>query len=51
MAHPALGANVNLGNIQPAEALAVETLRLGLRSDTIGTFSGRGAAYAGVERA
>ena len=29
------GANVNLGNINPAEALAVECLRLGLRSDTI----------------
>jgi phosphosulfolactate synthase len=43
------GANVNLGNIQPAEALAVETLRLGLRSDTIGTFSTCGEAYAGVE--
>ncbi|WP_326644181.1 phosphosulfolactate synthase [Streptosporangium sp. NBC_01755] len=44
------GANVNLGNIQPAEALAVETLRLGLRSDTIGTFSQLGEVYAGVER-
>ncbi len=30
-----LGANVNLGNIAPADALAVETLRLGLRSDTL----------------
>ena len=29
------GANVNLGNISAAEALAVECLRLGLRSDTI----------------
>jgi phosphosulfolactate synthase len=29
------GANVNLGNINAAEALAVECLRLGLRSDTI----------------
>lgn len=29
------GANVNLGNINPAEALAVEALRLGLRSDTM----------------
>jgi phosphosulfolactate synthase len=44
------GANVNLGNIQPAEALAVETLRLGLRSDTIGTFSTREEVYAGVDR-
>lgn len=30
-----LGANVNLGNIAPADALALETLRLGLRSDTL----------------
>ncbi len=29
------GANVNLGNINVAEALAVECLRLGLRTDTI----------------
>lgn len=29
-----LGANVNLGNISPHELIAVESLRLGLRSDT-----------------
>lgn len=29
-----LGANVNLGNISPGEVIAVESLRLGLRSDT-----------------
>jgi phosphosulfolactate synthase len=29
-----IGANVNLGNISPAEVIAVESLRLGLRSDT-----------------
>jgi phosphosulfolactate synthase len=29
------GANTNLGNIAPAEVLALETLRLGLRSDTM----------------
>jgi phosphosulfolactate synthase len=29
------GANVNLGNISPGEILAVECLRLGLRTDTI----------------
>lgn len=34
------GANVNLGNIPPADALAVETLRLGLRSDTMGRPAG-----------
>ncbi len=30
-----LGANVNLGNIAPGDLLALETLRLGLRSDTL----------------
>jgi phosphosulfolactate synthase len=28
------GANVNLGNISPSEVIALETLRIGLRSDT-----------------
>jgi phosphosulfolactate synthase len=35
------GPEVNLGNIAPADVLPVETLRLGLRSDTLG-ISGRG---------
>src|SRR4051794_24859617 len=30
------GAECNLGNIAPADVLGLETLRLGLRSDTIG---------------
>jgi phosphosulfolactate synthase len=30
-----IGSNVNLGNIPPAEVLALETLRLGLRADTL----------------
>jgi phosphosulfolactate synthase len=29
-----LGPNVNLGNVAPADAIGLETLRLGLRSDT-----------------
>ena len=33
-----LGANVNLGNIAPHEALSLETLRLGLRGDTFFSF-------------
>ncbi len=33
-----LGANVNLGNIAPAEIAALETLRLGLRGDTFFNF-------------
>ncbi len=32
------GANVNLGNILPAEVIPLETLRLGLRSDTLFDF-------------
>ncbi len=32
------GANVNLGNISPQEVIALETLRLGLRSDTFFQF-------------
>jgi phosphosulfolactate synthase len=31
------GANVNLGNIPPEEVIALETLRLGLRADTLRT--------------
>ncbi|MBK6445435.1 MAG: phosphosulfolactate synthase [Bacteroidetes bacterium] len=33
-----LGANVNLGNIAPNEIIAVEALRIGLRSDTFFQF-------------
>lgn len=33
-----LGSDVNLGNIAPNEALPLETLRLGLRSDTFFSF-------------
>ncbi len=33
-----LGANVNLGNIAPAELIPLETIRLGLRGDTFNTF-------------
>jgi phosphosulfolactate synthase len=32
------GTDVNLGNVIPAEVLGMETLRLGLRADTIGAF-------------
>jgi phosphosulfolactate synthase len=32
------GANVNLGNIAPHEIIALESLRLGLRSDTFFSF-------------
>lgn len=36
------GANVNLGNIAPNEVIALETLRLGLRSDTFFQFLDKG---------
>lgn len=32
-----LGANVNLGNVQPGDVLALEALRVGLRGDTLRT--------------
>jgi phosphosulfolactate synthase len=32
------GSNVNLGNIAPEEVIPLETLRLGLRSDTLFDF-------------
>jgi phosphosulfolactate synthase len=32
------GLNVNLGNIRPTEAISLETLRLGLRGDTLMNF-------------
>ncbi|MCI4670847.1 MAG: phosphosulfolactate synthase [Bacteroidia bacterium] len=35
-----LGANVNLGNIAPAEIIPLETIRLGLRGDTFHHFLG-----------
>jgi phosphosulfolactate synthase len=30
-----VGSNVNLGNIAPADVVPLETLRLGLRGDTL----------------
>ena len=35
------GGDVNLGNVPPAEVLSLETLRLGLRADTLARFHGR----------
>ena len=35
-----IGANVNLGNIAPADVIPLETLRLGIRSDTFDHFLG-----------
>jgi phosphosulfolactate synthase len=36
-----LGAGVNLGNVLPADVLSLETLRVGLRADTLELFHGR----------
>jgi phosphosulfolactate synthase len=36
-----LGAGVNLGNVLPADVISLETLRLGLRADTLDLFHGR----------
>jgi phosphosulfolactate synthase len=35
-----LGSNANLGNIHPSEVIALETMRLGLRSDSFSLFLG-----------
>ena len=37
-----LGPQVNLGNILPGDVISLETLRLGLRADTLELFHGRG---------
>jgi phosphosulfolactate synthase len=39
-----LGSECNLGNIAPADVIALETLRLGLRSDTVERFALDGGA-------
>ncbi len=36
-----LGPEVNLGNVLPSDVLSLETLRLGLRADTLGLFHSR----------
>ena len=35
-----LGPQVNLGNVLPADVISLETLRLGLRADTLKLFHG-----------
>ncbi len=40
-----VGANVNMGNIAPNDIIPLETLRLGLRSDTFGLFMKKGTKY------
>jgi phosphosulfolactate synthase len=37
-----LGPQVNLGNVLPEDAISLETLRLGLRADTLSLFHGDG---------
>jgi phosphosulfolactate synthase len=39
-----LGSECNLGNIAPADVISLETLRLGLRSDTVDRFALEGGA-------
>ena len=33
-----IGCNVNLGNISPSEVIGLETMRIGLRADTLKLF-------------
>jgi phosphosulfolactate synthase len=40
-----VGSNVSLGNIAPNDVIPLETLRLGLRSDTFSFFLGKGVKY------
>lgn len=40
-----VGANVSLGNIAPNDVIPLETLRLGLRSDTFSFFLNKNAKY------
>ena len=35
------GAGVNLGNVLPQDVISLESLRLGLRADTLNLFHGR----------
>lgn len=45
-----VGANVSLGNIAPNEVIPLETLRLGLRSDTFTFFLNKGAKFLPKKR-
>jgi phosphosulfolactate synthase len=45
-----LGADCNLGNIAADDVLSLETLRLGLRSDTVERFAVDGSRPEGVSR-
>lgn len=44
----ALGPNVNVGNVDPLGVIGLETLRLGLRSDTLGAFPATSAPLMGA---
>jgi phosphosulfolactate synthase len=45
-----IGANVNLGNVSPADVIGVETIRLGLRSDTFHHYNAPFARPVKAER-
>ena len=40
------GTNINLGNIEPGDVIALETLRSGLRGDTFATFASKMEHFA-----
>ena len=44
-----IGPNVNLANIAFGDIVGLETLRLGIRSDTFDLFSSSGSSYASLE--
>jgi len=41
------GSDVNLGNVRPEDVISLETLRLGLRADTLAHFHGDGSRAGG----
>jgi phosphosulfolactate synthase len=45
-----VGANVNMGNIAPNDVIPLETLRLGLRSDTFTFFLPKNAKYTSKKK-
>lgn len=44
------GTNVNLGNVHPADVISLETLRLGLRADTVAHFNAASLAAIDGEK-
>ena len=46
---PTIGPNVNLANIAFGDIVGLETLRLGIRSDTFNLYNSTGSNYASLD--